>query len=409
MRNEFVSETAIGISDGSASSIESSINISGFNTSTLAAIEVSVDITHTWVSDLVLSLRSPKGTKVTLVERRGGQSDDFSNTIFRSDAQNTIREASAPFRGTFRPDGDLTQFNGEPVDGTWTLIVDDKAAQDGGVLKRWTIGLDTNTTPASAFKIQVQFLSGLSPSQQAAFERAAKRWEQIIVGPLAPVMVNGQRVNNLLINIEATGELIDGPRGTLGQAGPTRLRPGSGLPVTGEMMFDTADLLELERKEQLVDVITHEMGHVLGFGTLWNRMRLIQGLDTSNPLFIGSNAIREYAALENRTNLKPVPVANEGEPGGGTFGGHWREVTFGDELLTGFISGAKRPMSRLSIAAFEDMGYRVNYDAADEFDLPTMFRIAELGLSMMGSQRHNNCGVQHTAPTIVPESDMIRE
>ena len=37
------------------------------------------------------------------------------------------------------------------------------------------------------------------------------------------------------------------------------------------MSFDTADLARMEADGSLTDVILHEMGHVLGFGTLWSR------------------------------------------------------------------------------------------------------------------------------------------
>ena len=46
------------------------------------------------------------------------------------------------------------------------------------------------------------------------------------------------------------------------------------------MSFDTADLDEMERKGTLNDVITHEMGHVLGIGTIWARKGLIRGSGT---------------------------------------------------------------------------------------------------------------------------------
>ena len=54
---------------------------------------------------------------------------------------------------------------------------------------------------------------------------------------------------------------------------------------------------------------------------------------------------------------------------------------FGDELLTGFISGGVRPLSRLSIASFEDIGYEVDYSGADPFDLPSFRTLAMMGIA----------------------------
>src|SRR5438874_787744 len=126
------------------------------------------------------------------------------------------------------------------------------------------------TKTKSAFSIQVRFLGGLTQTQKAAFKTAADRWSRVIVGSLPPVTVDGEVIQNVLIL--AQGVNIDGPGNILGQAGPTRLRPGSAgsaafIPAKGRMAFDTADLQQMESDGTLNDVITHEMGHVLGIGT----------------------------------------------------------------------------------------------------------------------------------------------
>ena len=58
------------------------------------------------------------------------------------------------------------------------------------------------------------------------------------------------------------------------------------------------------------------------------------------------------------------PVEDEG--GEGTACGHWDEQCFVDELMTGFSSGSL-PMSRVTVGSLEDLGYVVNYGAADAF------------------------------------------
>ena len=142
------------------------------------------------------------------------------------------------------------------------------------------------------------------------------------------------------------------------------------------------------------------MGHVLAFGTLWSRMGLIVGEGTVNPTFVGANAMSAYGELSGRADPTPVPVANTGGPG--TRDGHWREAVFGDELLTGFLSGALRPISRMSIGAFEDMGYQDNYP----FALPSALQLAELGLL---GDRHDvdTCCIERIEPIVVPPSAMI--
>jgi hypothetical protein len=170
------------------------------------------------------------------------------------------------------------------------------------------------------------------------------------------------------------------------------------------MSFDTADLDRMEANNTLTDVILHEMGHVLGFGTLWSRMNLISGAGTVNSVFVGANAMREYAVLTSRPTPTPVPVENMGRPG--TRDGHWRESVFGHELLTGFLSGATRPVSRVSVAAFEDMGYEVDYTAAAAFALPTALFLAEMGI--LGNRGPmDTCIIRRTEPVVLPPTAVL--
>lgn len=253
------------------------------------------------------------------------------------------------------------------------------------------------------FSIEVRFLGGLTQSQQEVFDTAACRWQQIITGELPRVqLANGDIIDN--VRIDAQGTNIDGTSGILGQAGPTQLRSGSFLPATGIMRFDSADLARLEAENSLKDVIIHEMGHVLGFGTLWSSqfLDLITGEGSENPQFTGKNAINEFKTLANNTELDTVPLANTG--GGGTRDGHWRELVFDNELMTGFIDNEDNPISRMSIGAFEDMGYQVDYKAADTYELPdpTLLSIKEL-------DKNNQCKmcsrkILRCNPFILPES-----
>lgn len=402
MRHEFVNEQPVLIDPGPPSTIQSEIDVTGLDDATVENFEVRVDIDHTWTGDLLIKLRSPDDTEVILVDREGGSRNDFRNTIFRADAQTFIADGRPPFRGTFRPEGDLQVLKGKAAQGNWTIEVTDRAQQDGGVLNRWAIAFDTNMTETSPFAIDVRFLGGLSATQQAAFSDAAQRWAQVIRGDLPPVIIDGVTIDDVLIDAE--GVDIDGPGGVLGQAGPTHVRPGSNLPAKGIMSFDTADLDRMEADGSLTDVILHEMGHVLGFGTLWSRMDLIIGSGTVNPTFVGASAMREYAELTSRPDSTPVPVANTG--GAGTRDGHWRENVFGNELLTGFLSGATRPLSRMSVGAFEDMGYVVDYDAADAFALPTALLLAEMGIT--GDRDPvDTCVIARIEPVILPPTAVL--
>lgn len=233
----------------------------------------------------------------------------------------------------------------------------------------------------SPYTIDVRFLGGLTDAQKVAFAAAADRWAKVIVGDLPSVLVDGEVIDDVLIL--AQGVAIDGPGKTLGQAGPTHLRPPSIgrtalLPAKGTMSFDTADLAKMEADGTLGDVIAHEMGHVLGSGTLWQRKGLLKDPMTNNPTFVGATAMAEYDVLRGIGPGRGVPVENTG--GRGTRDSHWRETVFRNELMSGFIGGTGNPMSRVTVASLGDIGYQVDIDAAEPYRLPNLMELAEEGL-----------------------------
>jgi hypothetical protein len=249
----------------------------------------------------------------------------------------------------------------------------------------------------------------LTENQMAVFADAADRWAEIITGGLPAVeLPDGEVVDDIVI--EAQGATIDGIGGILGQAGPVYLRPGSLLPAKGLMQFDIVDLANLETHEALLSVIVHEMGHVLGLGTLWNEKGLLFGCNVenppANPLFLGEAAMAEFGDLLGRDEPTPVPVANTG--GVGTRCGHWRESVFGSELMTGFFDLGNNPLSRLTIASMQDLGYAVNLDAADSYELPSALELAIMGI---GGEHHwqicTMCGIRRIEPVILPESSLV--
>lgn len=152
----------------------------------------------------------------------------------------------------------------------------------------------TTTPPAGGFQIALN-LSGLSHSQQGLARQAAQRWEQVIVGDLPDAFYAGRFIDDVLVTI--VGRSIDGLGGALGQAGPEAWRSGSFLPILGTVAIDTADLASMESSGQLLNVLTHEIGHVLGFGIFWQQRGLLSGAQSSDPRFTGPRATAEYNSL----------------------------------------------------------------------------------------------------------------
>jgi len=242
--------------------------------------------------------------------------------------------------------------------------------------------------PQAGFQITVTFPdSSLTTTQQVVFQQAATRWQQIIVGDLPNVTdpATGQVIDDILI--VARGAAIDGPGNILGGARPTAFRPGArGLPWKGEMEFDTADIAAGISDGSFLNVVLHEMGHALGFGALWQQFGVVQGAGTANPIYVGANALREYRTLFGDPAARGVPVENTG--GQGTADSHWRETVFGAELMTGFLnSGVPNPLSRITIGAMQDLGYIVNYAAADRYTKPTATALQIAAASQLATQQ----------------------
>ncbi|MFO0815615.1 MAG: leishmanolysin-related zinc metalloendopeptidase [Gemmatales bacterium] len=225
---------------------------------------------------------------------------------------------------------------------------------------------------APGFTIQLR-MAGLSVAQQSIFYQAAFRWSSIITSDLPNARYQGVNVDDLLI--EATAANIDGPGGVLGQAAPDRFR-GNDLPYHGFMEFDKADLLLLQNSGQLLSVVLHEMGHVLGIGTIWDDLGLLSGPGTDNPSFTGPQATAAYNSIFG-TSLTGVPVENTG--GTGTRESHWRESILKNELMTGYLNTGSNPLSRITVASLADLGYTVNINKADNYNPPASSLLAAPG------------------------------
>ena len=132
-------DTPIAIVDNTE--ITSFVEIS--DTYCIGDMDIELDITHTYIGDLIVELESPTGVVVRLHDRSGG-GDDNLNVIYDDDG------------GTL-PDGpgELADFAGEIVTGTWTLRVSDNAGADQGSLDSWTLKIAStgDACPPSATDI----------------------------------------------------------------------------------------------------------------------------------------------------------------------------------------------------------------------------------------------------------------
>jgi subtilisin-like proprotein convertase family protein len=106
---------------------------------TILDLDVKVNITHTNDADMDVFLIAPDGTRIELFTDVGGSGDNFTNTVLDDEAATSITAGSAPFTGTYKPEGNLTLLEGKSLAGTWKLEVTDDANSNTGKLLNWSI------------------------------------------------------------------------------------------------------------------------------------------------------------------------------------------------------------------------------------------------------------------------------
>ena len=255
-------------------------------------------------------------------------------------------------------------------------------------------GIATAQTP-----VEIDIMFSGDTSFQPLFDNAALIWESILpsyqdgttgfgpfASPIGPIVV------------DAGVSAIDGPNGTLAFAGPSSGTTDNGgffVTTEGDLQFDSADIDTLAADGNLQDIIVHELGHVLGFGTLWVANDVFDGTssDTSVGEYTGNFGVVTYNQ-EFGLDEAFVPIENNGGPG--TANGHFDEEFFGvalnsdptvdapagsssvqefrfgpneGELLTGvFRPGVDLFLSDTTAATFQDIGFNVDFAAVEAFN-----------------------------------------
>jgi subtilisin-like proprotein convertase family protein len=116
------SSPSAAIPDNDPAGLSDTLTVSGCS-GTTSKLYVSLDITHTFIGDLVIDLTGPTGTTVNLWDQSGGSDDDILGL----------------FPETLTPNESLTPFNGLDPSGTWTLDIEDTTGADTGTLQSWSV------------------------------------------------------------------------------------------------------------------------------------------------------------------------------------------------------------------------------------------------------------------------------
>ena len=208
--------------------------------------------------------------------------------------------------------------------------------------------------PFCGFNIELVFVDdSFTPAQQDIIRDAAAHWERVIIGDV-PDIDNYQQypldewsdflaaqiyVNDVVddLRIFVAARDIDGSDGMIASTWPSEIRTYGWLPILAQIKYDTADLYR--GTEYFYSVMLHEIGHALGFGTIWRFFGLLQNpsqdsADRVDTYFSGGLARVAFNQAGGRTYTgQKVPVENNELFGVDT---HWRELVFWNELMRRF-------------------------------------------------------------------------
>ncbi len=245
-----------------------------------------------------------------------------------------------------------------------------------------------SASTTSAFELVVHGVDTLEPESREQIDRAVRRWQGAVIGPLSKVSgmldtfaarcerdAPPSRIEHRGVHVFVHAEPLVG---AAGRGGPCVLR-ADGSPSFGRVVLDSGIVGLYTREGALEDLMLHELGHVLGLGTLWTNAGLLRdpasaGNADADPYFAGARAREAFEAARADTGYEgpTVPVEDRAWLEG-SVNSHWRESVVGSEAMsTSRVSLAvPPPLSAMTIASLADLGYyAVNMLAADPWRLP---------------------------------------
>lgn len=222
--------------------------------------------------------------------------------------------------------------------------------------------------PQDDFAIELVYGEGteaFTPEMIAAIDEAAETWENAISHS------SFGEPHTLTIDIEGT-DLGEGEDAFIAQANfyPEQLEIDANnnvLPTGGySKVNNNSELSSVfsSDPEYLNNVMTHEFAHVMGFGSLWEFNGLI---DPITGVYDADTSAGRIYNKDNGTTGVDIPLTTD--VGSGSDLNHWQEETFDNELMTHQAEspGISSPLSELTLASLEDIGWNVNYSIAEPY------------------------------------------
>ena len=220
----------------------------------------------------------------------------------------------------------------------------------------------------SPFNIDLVFLGDFLEEEREIWHHAAKHWEAAIhtehpdytfsdawsgtCGDQPINILSGEQIDDLRIYVTKSD---DGYR----MSGAPIALHASSLPVIG--CIQVSPLLSYSF-QVIANAGLHEIGHVLGIGTIWHDSGMLRDLN-GDTHFAGPQAIAAFDQAGG-TDYQDAKVPTERD------GIHWRGSILSGELMT-LIRSDEWALSAITLQTLSDLGYSVDLSAADPYVLPS--------------------------------------
>lgn len=167
--SQFTNTTSGAIVDSPtcASTVTRSFTV---GTLTVSDVNIGILLSHSYRSDLQLTLTAPSGTSVQLMNGIGGAADnlnvlfdDEATALVASHTTNDTTGSAPPYLRTFRPAAVLSAFDGQNAQGTWTLVICDTVNSDVGTFARADLSITSVPATYSDLALRLDF-TNFNPS-----------------------------------------------------------------------------------------------------------------------------------------------------------------------------------------------------------------------------------------------------
>lgn len=236
----------------------------------------------------------------------------------------------------------------------------------------------TNFTAAASdnrqFSVNVNFVTGsegLSDAMKNAVKEAGQFWQNVISHS------SFNSTHTLNIDVGGTVQQWSSSGGVLASAGPRSISKdaaGRWMPTSGVSQINTnPDAVKALTSsiDYFRRVMIHEFAHVLGLGTFWGSESYGRNLVDRSTGTYNSNTYAGWAYGEMLGTYKQTAIPVTTGVGEGSDYSHWREGVFGNEVMTHSANYGSMPLSQMTIASLRDLGWNVNYGAAEAYSMPS--------------------------------------